>query len=104
MAIEQDRGFAGHLQPIRVDDRVPLCLDDLGVLQADLLVLLDEVGGRPAHVVRPIRLTGDAGDTEKRLELLESLLARLLQPLRSVCHGSIFAYRAPAGVPGVVSD
>ena len=78
---------------------MPLRLDDLGVLESYLLLLLDQVGGRAAHVVRAIRLARDAGNAEKRLELLEPLLARLLQPLLSVGHGLYLRLPAPAGVP-----
>ena len=58
---------------------MPLGLDHLGVLHPDSLVLLSEVAGRPADVVRVLGLAGDARDTQEVLELLEALLAGLFQ-------------------------
>ena len=58
---------------------MPAGLDDLSVLEPDPLVLLGEMAGRPADVVRVLGLARDAGDAEKVLELFEALLACLLQ-------------------------
>ena len=56
---------------------MPARLDHFGVLQPNPLVLLGEVTSRPPHVIGALGLTRDAGNPQKILEFLESLLAGL---------------------------
>src|SRR2546428_10899099 len=63
--VEQHGWLARGLQPIGVDDRMASCLDDLGVLESDHLVLLGQVAGSAPYVGGALGLAGDAGDPKK---------------------------------------
>ena len=86
MAVEQDGWLAGRFEPVGVDDRVPGCLDHLGILEAHPFVLLGQVARGAANVIGTLRAARDARDPQKILEFLEALLPSLFQEFLSRGH------------------
>ena len=88
---ERDGGVSRGPEPLGGRGVWAFRREDLGVREAGPLILVDQMGGRPATVVGPVRLARDAGNSKEGFELPQTLLAGLLQQLLSVCHVTIFS-------------
>ena len=74
MPIDQDGLFAGRVQPIRVDDRVPGGRHDLDVFHAKPLQLARHPFGGPLHIGLVLGQGGNAGYGNKFLQFSQVAL------------------------------
>jgi hypothetical protein len=87
MPIEEHRRRLRRVEPLGVDDRVPIGVDQLRAHEADPGELLAAVLGTAPNIPGARRVGGDAGNGEERPELLEVALAPLLDVTEDLPHG-----------------
>ena len=80
VAVDEHRGrVRPGVEPVRVDQGVPLGGDEGHVLQADGLHVIRQPAGRAEHVLLVLGQGADAGDAQPLLELLQLGLFGFLQ-------------------------
>jgi len=79
MRVAQDRGLAGRVQPVGVDQRMALGRNDLHVLHADAAQTIGDKIRRAADVVFVLGRGAHAGDAKQVLQFTQKSLLVLLR-------------------------
>ena len=71
MAVDENGRFTGGVQPVGVDERVALCIDEADVFHADALEFGDEEFGGAAAVAFVLGQSRDGWNAQEVFEFIE---------------------------------
>ena len=81
VAVAQHGGLAFGVQPVGVDQGMPVGFDEFDVLHAGIAQLGDDVFGSAAYVLFVFGIGADTGDADELFQFLEETIAVLFDEL-----------------------
>src|SRR4029450_3103456 len=89
VTVEEDGGRPFGAQPVAIDDRMARRFDQFHVLQPDPLHLRPRPLRALPHIVRMLRQSADAGNSQVGLELVDVTIAMRVDEVDDVVHSEL---------------